>query len=60
MKKVLVLFVALAMVLTLFAVKPLSVAGAGFKDVPADYWAKEQIDYLVSKGVIAGFPDATF
>jgi len=60
MKKVLVLVVALAMVLTLFAVRPLSVSAAGFKDVPAGYWAKDQIDYLVSKGVIAGYSDGTF
>ncbi|MEF3244931.1 MAG: S-layer homology domain-containing protein [Caldisericaceae bacterium] len=60
MKKVLVSFLVVLMVLTLFAVRPLSVAGAGFKDVPEDYWAKDQIDYLVTKGVIAGFPDGTF
>ncbi|MGC8789026.1 MAG: S-layer homology domain-containing protein, partial [Caldisericum sp.] len=60
MKKVLVLLVAITMVITLFAVRPLGVNAAGFKDVGSDYWAKDQIDYLVSKGVIAGFPDGTF
>ncbi|MCI4463348.1 MAG: S-layer homology domain-containing protein [Caldisericum sp.] len=60
MKKVLGVVLALAMVLTLFAVRPLPVSAAGFKDVPADYWAKDQIDYLVSKGVIAGYSDGTF
>jgi len=60
MKKVLGVVLALAMVLTLFAVRPLPVSAAGFKDVPAGYWAKDQIDYLVSKGVIAGYSDGTF
>jgi len=41
-------------------VKPLSVEAAGFKDVPDTYWAKGQINYLVSKGVVEGFPDGTF
>jgi len=60
MKKVLGVVMALVMVLTLFVVRPLSVSAAGFKDVPADYWAKGQINYLVSKGVIAGYSDGTF
>jgi len=36
------------------------VEAAGFKDVASDYWAKDQIDYLVTKGVVAGFTDGTF
>jgi len=60
MKKILVLVIALSMLLGLFAVRPASVNAAGFGDVPAGYWAKNQIDYLVAKGVIAGFPDGTF
>jgi len=60
MKKILVVVIALSMLLGLFAVRPASVNAAGFGDVPAGYWAKDQIDYLVVKGVIAGFPDGTF
>jgi len=60
MKKILVVVIALSMLLGLFAVRPASVNAAGFKDVPATYWAKGQINYLVTKGVIAGFPDGTF
>jgi peptide/nickel transport system substrate-binding protein len=60
MKKLLTAVLVLAMVLTLFAVRPMSVSAAGFGDVPATYWAKDQIDYLVSKGVVAGYPDGTF
>ena len=60
MKKLLVLSLVFVMVLAFFAVKPLSISAAGFKDVASDYWAKDQIDYLVSKGVITGFSDGTF
>jgi len=60
MKKILVVVIALSMLLGLFVVRPASVNAAGFGDVPGDYWAKDQIDYLVAKGVIAGFPDGTF
>ncbi len=60
MKKLLAVVLVLAMVLTLFAVRPMSVSAAGFKDVPATYWAKGQINYLVSKGVVTGYPDGTF
>ena len=60
MKKILVVVIALSMLLGLFAVRPALVNAAGFGDVPAGYWAKDQIDYLVVKGVIAGFPDGTF
>jgi peptide/nickel transport system substrate-binding protein len=59
-KKLLALVLVLAMVLTLFAVRPMSVSAAGFPDVSSTYWAKDQIDYLVSKGVVVGFPDGTF
>lgn len=60
MKKILAVVVVLSLALTIFAVRPFSVNAAGFKDVSTDYWAKEEIDYLVSKGVIAGYPDGTF
>lgn len=35
-------------------------AASSFKDIPSDYHALKQIDYLVSKGVISGFEDGTF
>ena len=60
MKKLLAVVLALSMVFVFFAVRPVSVNAAGFPDVPANYWAKKQIDYLVSKGVLKGFPDGTF
>ena len=60
MKKILVVVIALSMLLGLFVVRAAPVSAAGFGDVPAGYWAKDQIDYLVIKGVIAGFPDGTF
>jgi peptide/nickel transport system substrate-binding protein len=60
MKKILVVVIALSMLLGLFVVRPASVNAAGFKDVPGDYWAAKRINYLVSKNVVAGFPDGTF
>ena len=60
MKKLLSVVLVLSMVLVLFVVRPVSVSAEGFKDVPADYWAKGQIDYLVSKGIVIGYPDGTF
>ncbi len=60
MKKLLAVVLALSMVLVFFAVRPAPASAAGFPDVPANYWAKKQIDYLVTKGVIKGFPDGTF
>ena len=60
MKKVLALTLAVMMVLVFFAVRPASISAAGFPDVPANYWAKKHIDYLVAQKVIVGFPDGTF
>jgi S-layer homology domain len=31
-----------------------------FKDIPENYWAKKEIEELVSKGIINGYPDGTF
>ncbi|MFY3791468.1 S-layer homology domain-containing protein [Ureibacillus sp. MALMAid1270] len=31
-----------------------------FKDIPSNYWAKKEIDELVSKKIISGFSDGTF
>ncbi|WP_017303737.1 S-layer homology domain-containing protein [Spirulina subsalsa] len=33
---------------------------SSFRDVPSNYWAANFIEALVSRGVIAGFPDGTF
>jgi peptide/nickel transport system substrate-binding protein len=60
MKKSLAILLVLAFLFGLFIVRPVSVNAAGFGDVPAGYWAKDQIDYLVAKGVVAGYPDGTF
>lgn len=60
MKKLLAVVLALSMVLVFFAVRPAPASAAGFPDVPANYWAKKHIDYLVGKGVVKGFPDGTF
>lgn len=60
MKKLLTVLLAAALVLSFLVARPLSVSAAGFKDVPDGYWAKGQIDYLVTKGIVAGYPDGTF
>lgn len=31
-----------------------------FSDVPADFWAAQAIDTLVTKGIVDGFPNGTF
>ncbi|MEJ9151889.1 S-layer homology domain-containing protein [Bacillus smithii] len=31
-----------------------------FKDVPTNYWAADEIDYLSTKGIISGFKDGSF
>jgi archaellum component FlaC len=33
---------------------------AQFSDVPAGHWAKEAVEALAAKGILAGFPDGTF
>lgn len=35
-------------------------AKSKFKDVPNDFWAKSEIEFLSSKGIIKGFPNGTF
>lgn len=55
----------LALGVTTGAVAPLimpapAVAQASFSDVQSGYWANDFIQALVSRGVIAGFPDGTF
>jgi len=58
-RKVLSFVLVISMLLAFLAVMPVAL-GAGFKDVSDTYWAKKQIDYLVTKGVLAGYPDGTF
>jgi hypothetical protein len=31
-----------------------------FNDVPADYWADDQLQYLVSRGIVSGYSDGSF
>jgi hypothetical protein len=57
MKKYLVLFVALAVTLTIAL--PAS-AQIRFKDVPDDHWAASAVYDLVKLGVTKGYPDGTF
>lgn len=52
-----IILISLVLVLALTAVA--SLAG-GFSDIPEDYWAKKQIEYLVSKKIVDGFPDGSF
>lgn len=33
---------------------------ASMTDVQVDHWAKESVDYLVSKNMLTGYPDGTF
>jgi hypothetical protein len=35
-------------------------AKSKFKDVPNDFWANAEIEFLSSKGIIKGFPNGTF
>ena len=37
-----------------------SVSAATFKDLKEDFWAKDEINYLVENNIIKGFPDGTF
>lgn len=42
------------------AVNPIPGGSSAFKDVAPNYWAKNYIEALASKGAIAGFPDGSF
>lgn len=35
-------------------------AVTSFKDLASNYWAFNEIDFLVNEGIIAGYPDGTF
>ena len=37
-----------------------SVSAATFKDLEEDFWAKDEINFLVENNIIKGFPDGTF
>jgi peptide/nickel transport system substrate-binding protein len=60
MKKFLSFLLIFSLLLALLTVRPVASLTGGFSDIPEDYWAKKEIDYLVSKGVVIGFPDGTF
>ncbi|WP_066506674.1 S-layer homology domain-containing protein [Abyssisolibacter fermentans] len=54
MKKVFILTLSIILIFS-------QVALAGnFEDVKDGYWAKENIELLVSKGIVNGYPDKTF
>jgi hypothetical protein len=52
----------IAFFIALFLVGAVGSAHAmwSYLDVPDDYWAKEEIEYLSSRNVISGYPDGTF
>ncbi|MHC5937438.1 DUF1565 domain-containing protein [Nostoc sp.] len=43
-----------------FVAAAVNMPSGGFKDVPANYWAKAYIQALASQNIIAGFPDGSF
>ncbi|MEH1907023.1 DUF1565 domain-containing protein [Nostoc sp.] len=43
-----------------FVAAAVNIPSGGFKDVPANYWAKAYIQALASQNIIAGFPDGSF
>ncbi|MEH1928197.1 DUF1565 domain-containing protein [Nostoc sp.] len=43
-----------------FVAAAVNIPSGGFKDVPANYWAKNYIQALASQNIIAGFPDGSF
>ena len=50
------LFVLLLMV----SIIPTTYAETALTDVPADHWAKAEIDYLTDQNIIGGYADGTF
>ncbi|OMP66496.1 S-layer homology domain-containing protein [Domibacillus epiphyticus] len=38
----------------------ISAAAKKFRDVPSNFWAKEEIDYLVQSGIISGYKNGHF
>jgi uncharacterized YkwD family protein len=57
-KRVAAIIVTLSLCFTLFVMN--GSAQSKFKDIPNNYWAKKEIEELVSKGIINGYPDGTF
>lgn len=57
-KRLTIIVTALLLCLALFP--PNSSAQSKFKDIPDNYWAKKEIEELVSKGIIDGYPDGNF
>jgi len=54
------LAIMFVLVLTISSVPPTAGAQTGFKDVPRDHWAHDEIRFLTGKGVIRGFSNGTF
>ncbi|MFE8696435.1 S-layer homology domain-containing protein [Cytobacillus sp. FJAT-53684] len=38
----------------------LTIQAATFKDIPNNFWAKSEIDYLFGKNIISGYPNGNF
>ncbi|TWG29508.1 S-layer homology domain-containing protein [Geobacillus sp. C56-T2] len=57
-KRLTIIVTALLLCFALFP--PNSSAKSKFKDIPDNYWAKKEIEELVSKGIINGYPDGNF
>lgn len=64
-KNVFIRTLALALVVLTMATLTVSIAAAAdtkksFSDVPADYWAKTEIQFAVDNGIASGYADGTF
>jgi hypothetical protein len=60
MKKSKLFGLGLFMIMSLLTFSTTLEASSQFKDVPNTHWAKYDIDFLVSKGIIKGYADGTF
>ncbi|MGF2618153.1 hypothetical protein FZC84_20920 [Rossellomorea vietnamensis] len=57
MKRILFVLLTLSLV---FPFSSFQAKGAGYTDVPADFWAKDEISYISSLGIINGYEDGSF
>ncbi len=55
-----VVSLAMALLLTPFAIPVVQAAAAPFPDVPASFWAANAIDALAAQGILRGEPDGLF
>ncbi|GMQ57127.1 hypothetical protein AN1V17_15220 [Vallitalea sediminicola] len=59
MKKLSIIILVLTLIINVVGVSATK-NKVNFTDIPNEFWATPSIDYLVSKGIINGFPDGTF